>query len=331
MGVEFKMDIKQAISSVKQDDFVKENGKLLPQTTHISAIEKGLRMLNVREGNRVLEIGTGSGLSTALLAQLVGDQGSVVSVDIDPTLTKRAKSKLAAFQQVQCMTGDGRNGYSPSAPYDRIVAWTTPKQLPKSWSDQIGKNGILVAPFQVLPLAWCIVTVRLQEFDEGWIGDLVSDKGYIPMTDQPVTRFFGYEAQANWVGEGEDPYWVSSLWMERKQNQEWIKTFLTTSLSSGPGTGQEIRPFLLGTFPEGLTTAYHPEYGFFIGYSTANGFALVSDYTAQWLVSDQEHAKVLCHWWEEWKRWGKPSYEQLQPFLEGKSVKVKLQRRDLNA
>lgn len=79
-------------------------------------------MLQVQTGHNILEIGTGSGFSTALLATLVGYTGTVVSIDIDLQLTERAKKKLVAYDHIICVTGDGRNGFDPYRPYDRIIA-----------------------------------------------------------------------------------------------------------------------------------------------------------------------------------------------------------------
>lgn len=62
----------------------------VPQATAQAAIERDLRRADVKPGQTVLELGTGTGLTGALLAELVGPSGRVVSVDIDPALTRRA-------------------------------------------------------------------------------------------------------------------------------------------------------------------------------------------------------------------------------------------------
>jgi protein-L-isoaspartate(D-aspartate) O-methyltransferase len=200
------MKVKQAFQQIDQDYYVlQENGNMLPQTTRAGAIENGLCMLDVQKGQRVLEIGTGSGYSSALLALLVGKMGQVVSMDIDPKLTQRAKHKLSAYSWVTCVTGDGREGYESTAPYDRIIAWTTPDYFPNSWIDQLKENGFIVAPFRVLDIVQCTVMVRFKNIDSTLQGDLVRPEGYIPMTSEPVVDFdlFGPEAQADVVGEGD--------------------------------------------------------------------------------------------------------------------------------
>src|SRR5262245_24162609 len=65
-------------------------GEQLHQTSNPDVVARMLQLLDVERGSRVFEIGTGSGYRTALLAELVGPEGTVVSVDVDPELTRRA-------------------------------------------------------------------------------------------------------------------------------------------------------------------------------------------------------------------------------------------------
>jgi protein-L-isoaspartate(D-aspartate) O-methyltransferase len=323
------MKVKQAFEQIQQDYFVyQETGKLLPQTTHPSGIENGLQMLDVKKGQRVLEIGTGSGYSTALLATLVGETGHVVSVDIEPDLTLRAQEKLSMYSWVKCVTGDGREGYEPASPYDRIIAWATPTHFPDSWKNQIVESGVIVTPSKVLSLPHCTVMVRFHHSSGNLRGDLVKPEGYIMMASEPVTDFelYGPKSHADVVEEGNDPYWVGSFWMEGIKHEEWIKKFLQSEPNSSPfqENGEEIRPYLLGTQPEGFTFANR--YGkYWTGYSSPKGFALVSYRDPkQWIVTDQKHVEVLQNWWSDWEKMNKPSYESLQPFMENGQVKVRI-------
>lgn len=84
----------------------------VPQATAQAAIERDLRRADVKPGQAVLEIGTGTGLTGALLAELTGLSGHVVSMDIDPALTSRA-AELHAERRVRnitLVTGDGNHG-----------------------------------------------------------------------------------------------------------------------------------------------------------------------------------------------------------------------------
>lgn len=323
------MTIEQVMELVDEDYYVrKEDGKLLTQTTAKKAIANGLGMLNAQKGQRILEIGTGSGYSTALLANLVGKKGKVVSIDIDPKLTVRAQQKLVKYTWIECITGDGRYGNKKAAPYDRIIAWTTPDTFPDEWRKQIAEKGVIVAPFHVLSIANSTLMVRLKNNNGVLKGDLVGPEGYIPMTSEPVVNFFGPEIHADVMGKEEDPFWAGSYWMKALENEEWNRKFLQAQPEESPfkeESGQDIRAYLLGKNPEGYTFAFHPMYGFWVGFSSSNGFALVSYHQSnQWIITDQYHAEVLQAWWQDWENSGKPSYEDLKPQLIDNTIKVKL-------
>src|SRR5690606_15664952 len=106
----------------------------------------------VQPGDRVLEVGTGSGYTTAVLAALVGDSGRVTSMDVNPDLTARARARIDAATTV-LVCGDGTYGHAAGAPFDRIIAWATPPVIPKAWVDQIRDGGRIVTPVKVAPVA----------------------------------------------------------------------------------------------------------------------------------------------------------------------------------
>jgi protein-L-isoaspartate(D-aspartate) O-methyltransferase len=325
------MDLQQALKQVNYDYFARtEDGNLFPQSTRSDAVADGIQLLNVQPGHHVLEIGTGSGYSTALLATLVGETGKVTSVDIDLSLSRRAQDKLSHFSWVECITGDGREGYQPNAPYDRIIAWATPERLPTSWKHQIKEQGILVTPFPILPFAGCIVTVQLvHERDGVFKGQRVIGYRYILMTSDPALNTVGMEIQADFViGSDvfeEEPAWVNSDWLKQTRSLNWAEKFLHQKPDQLPfsGTGKNLRPYLYVNNPKGFTTAFHPEHGFWIGYSTPQGFALLSDHSCgQCLFSDKEHADVLQSWFDQWRILGKPTYDDLLPVVVGDQIKL---------
>jgi protein-L-isoaspartate(D-aspartate) O-methyltransferase len=106
-----------------------------------------LAALDIQPGNRVLEIGTGTGYNAALLACLVGEHGQVVTVDIDTDLVRSAKKHLADAgytEQVQVLVADGREGYAQAAPFDRIILTAGFRTLSPAWIEQLGLGGMLV-------------------------------------------------------------------------------------------------------------------------------------------------------------------------------------------
>jgi protein-L-isoaspartate(D-aspartate) O-methyltransferase len=94
---------------------------------------------------RVLEIGTGCGYQTALLARL---GRSVVSIERLKPLHDKARDNLAAHRQgdVRLVFGDGRLGHAPRAPYHSIISAAGGEDLPAAWLDQLAEGGRLIAP-----------------------------------------------------------------------------------------------------------------------------------------------------------------------------------------
>ncbi|MCD0453710.1 ATP-grasp peptide maturase system methyltransferase [Actinocorallia sp. API 0066] len=97
---------------------------------------------DVRDGHEVLEIGTGTGYSAALACARLGEDGDVVSVEVDP---ERARQAAAALNRCGYRLGldvaDGLYGYPPFAPYDRIVAACSVRTIPAAWLAQAKPGG----------------------------------------------------------------------------------------------------------------------------------------------------------------------------------------------
>ncbi|MCW2540612.1 MAG: methyltransferase, FxLD system [Frankiales bacterium] len=107
-----------------------------------------LEQLTIAEGHRVLEIGTGTGYNAALLALLVGDSGTVVSVEIEAHLGAKAAETLAAVapRRIDVVIGDGNFGYPKNAPYDRIIVTAGAREIAAKWVDQLVDGGRMVLP-----------------------------------------------------------------------------------------------------------------------------------------------------------------------------------------
>jgi protein-L-isoaspartate(D-aspartate) O-methyltransferase len=110
-----------------------------------------LGQLDLRPGHRVLEIGAGTGYNAALMARLVGLDGRVVAVDIDPGLVDGARRHLtdAMVTGVELVCADGARGYPPDAPYDRIVLTVGSGDIRPEWVAQLAPGGRLLLPLAV--------------------------------------------------------------------------------------------------------------------------------------------------------------------------------------
>ena len=101
--------------------------------------------LDVAPGARVLEVGTGSGYQTAVLAAIGAD---VYSLEIIPELSERAAGVLSrlGFDQVHLRVGTGYAGWAEEAPFDRIIVTAAPPAVPEELVDQLADGGRLIAP-----------------------------------------------------------------------------------------------------------------------------------------------------------------------------------------
>jgi protein-L-isoaspartate(D-aspartate) O-methyltransferase len=104
--------------------------------------------LKLEAGHRVLEIGTGCGYQTAVLAELAGE---IYSIELVEALASRARATLAAlgYGNVEIRTGDGHEGWLEQAPFDRIIGAAAPAEVPPALVEQLADGGILVLPVGV--------------------------------------------------------------------------------------------------------------------------------------------------------------------------------------
>jgi protein-L-isoaspartate(D-aspartate) O-methyltransferase len=110
-----------------------------------------LDQLTLAPGQRVLEIGAGTGYNAALMRHIVGPSGTVVSVDIDADVADRAREHLASagYPDVTVVAADGAEGYPPGAPYDRVIATVGVSDLAPAWLHQAAPGARIVVPLDV--------------------------------------------------------------------------------------------------------------------------------------------------------------------------------------
>lgn len=104
--------------------------------------------LELSEGHRVLEIGAGSGYNAAVMAELVGPSGKVITLERHPSLAEKASRVLleAGYSNVQVVVGDGSLGYPEEAPYDRISVTCGAPRVPEPLVEQLRDGGIMLIP-----------------------------------------------------------------------------------------------------------------------------------------------------------------------------------------
>ncbi|GHF38897.1 protein-L-isoaspartate O-methyltransferase [Streptomyces mashuensis] len=117
-----------------------------------SIVARMLSMLDPRPGQRVLEIGTGTGWNAALLAHAIGED-NVVTIEVDATLAEQAATALKQTAPgVRVVCGDGTLGYPEGAPYDHVLATCSVSAIPEAWIEQIRPGGTILTPWS---RPWC--------------------------------------------------------------------------------------------------------------------------------------------------------------------------------
>ncbi|MDA2809538.1 ASCH domain-containing protein [Nocardiopsis sp. RSe5-2] len=97
------------------------------------------------DGDRVLEVGTGTGYNAGLLCERLGAD-AVTSIDIDPVLVDRARTALGVLGYTPTLaTVDGALGFADAAPYTRVMATASFPSIPHAWIEQTSKNGLVLA------------------------------------------------------------------------------------------------------------------------------------------------------------------------------------------
>lgn len=111
-------------------------------------VSKMTEWLNVSDGQKILEVGSGSGWQSAILSFLVGEKGKVFSIDRHPELVEFAKKNLSklSIRNVDVILSDGSLGLSQESPFDRIIVTAACKKIPPPLLEQLAIDGLLIAP-----------------------------------------------------------------------------------------------------------------------------------------------------------------------------------------
>lgn len=123
-------------------------GQLISQPTTVAIM---LELLDPQENQKILDIGSGSGWTTALLAYIVGEKGKVMSIERVKELCDLGRKNLRKIKKInkevaEFYNMDGSLGYAARAPYDRILVSASATEVPQELKDQLRIGGKMVIP-----------------------------------------------------------------------------------------------------------------------------------------------------------------------------------------
>lgn len=150
-------------------------------STQPSLMASMLEALDIRDGHRVLEIGTGTGYNAALLSHRL-HSAHVASIDIDPGLIDQARHALTAAGYTPTLRAtDGKLGHPDSAPYDRLIATCAVGTVPPAWLTQVRPGGLILTNLYRHLIGGALVRLAVRP-DGSASGHLLNDSGgFMPL------------------------------------------------------------------------------------------------------------------------------------------------------
>lgn len=170
--------IIEAFRKVKRADFLPEDARDLAELDEALPIGKGqtisqplvvafmLEQLEPKQGDRVLDVGAGSGWTSALLAEVVGEKGRVVALELVAELKEFGEKNTEKYNlPIKFILADGSKGYEKEAPYDKILcSAAVQKEVPRAWKKQLKIGGRIVTPIN--SSVWLLVKRAEDDFEE---------------------------------------------------------------------------------------------------------------------------------------------------------------------
>ncbi|MBP6975453.1 MAG: L-isoaspartyl protein carboxyl methyltransferase [Candidatus Moranbacteria bacterium] len=126
------------------------HGQMGPQPSLVAVM---LELLEIKEGHRVLVVGSGSGWVTGLLAYVVGHQGKIIAFERIEELHILGQRNLEKFDfvksgRVECFLGEGEDGFRENDPFDRILVLASVESVPEPFRQQLVLSGKMVIPIR---------------------------------------------------------------------------------------------------------------------------------------------------------------------------------------
>jgi protein-L-isoaspartate(D-aspartate) O-methyltransferase len=253
--------------------YVGSDGLAMSSSSAPSIMACMLDQLSVETGQAVLEIGAGSGYNAALLARLVGERGTVTTVDLEAGVADAARRHLedAGASGVEVRIGDGWDGVPSGAPYDRIEVTVGAWDVSPHWVDQLGPDGILVLPLWLRPGVQA--SVAFVRTEDSLVSQSVAYCGFMRLRG-PHAGPESYVVVPGWAdrvqGATEEKQWAASIEDATPDKVDRLRELLSGPVQALPAPRvaegwttrlalEEPDVIALG----GLTTWWHSAHGLF--------------------------------------------------------------------
>ena len=192
--------ILEAFRAVPREEFLGPDYRELAYGDHPLPIEAGqtisqpyivalmIQAAEVKPGDRVLEVGAGSGYAAAVMSRIAGQ---VIAIERQPDLVKVAQERMArlGYDNVRIVEADGTRGWEPESPYDAILAAASGSHVPPPWVKQLADGGRIVMPVG----------------DPGWVQKLVKvtkgPAGHLITENLGGVRFVPLIGEEGWSDE----------------------------------------------------------------------------------------------------------------------------------
>jgi protein-L-isoaspartate(D-aspartate) O-methyltransferase len=308
---------------------VREDGTLLTQSTEPGLVRAVVGAADLAPGQHVLEVGTGSGYSTAVVARIVGPTGHVVSLDVNQALVERARDLLHAdgLVQVEVQCQDARAGLPGGAPFDRVIAWATSPSVPGAWLASAREGGLLVLPVAIAPLLGATAVARVRRAGASPHVEWLLRGGFVPLHGPTAVGLPDLPDLADLAwSEGDDGDWSTTAWL----SAAWLRPRSPAQLVAMRRLVHHLAPatplLLAGESPEAFAlfvsvtrpdavVVQAPAIGRAVGVGSRDGLAVQALGGNVLLTTSEDAAARLREVVQAWRAAGCPDLPDYRPRL----------------